>query len=117
MGLPWSFAPAFSQFGWMFYLSAMTSGAYKYRKLVLGLVFDAAGMLSFSIPGIGEFSDVLWAPVAGWLMTRMYKGKMGRAAGLITFIEEVAPGLDVIPTFTLTWLYTYMFTKEGQAGG
>lgn len=84
----------------------------KYRNLLLGLLFDGIGMLSFAIPGIGEFSDVIWAPIAGWLMTRLYKGRVGQAAGLITFAEELIPGLDVIPTFTLTWIYTYLLGKK-----
>lgn len=82
---------------------------YDYKKLALGLLFDAIGMLSFAIPFIGSFTDIIWAPVAGWLMTRMYKGKAGKAAGLITFIEEIVPGLDIIPTFTIMWFYTYIF--------
>lgn len=84
----------------------------KYRNLFLGLLFDGIGMLSFMIPGIGEFSDVIWAPVAGWLMTRLYKGKVGQAAGLIAFAEELIPGMDIIPTFTLTWIYTYFLSKR-----
>lgn len=84
----------------------------KYRNLFLGLLFDAIGMFSFVVPFLGDFSDVLWAPLAGWLMTRMYKGKIGRAAGMIAFIEEIIPGLDIIPTFTIMWLYTYIFKKK-----
>jgi hypothetical protein len=84
----------------------------KYTKLFLGLLFDAVGMLSFAIPGVGEFSDVIWAPVSGWLMTRLYKGKVGKTAGMITFVEELIPGMDIIPTFTITWLYTYVLNKE-----
>lgn len=83
----------------------------KYRNLFLGLLFDGIGMLSFMIPGIGEFSDVIWAPIAGWLMTRLYKGRVGQAAGLIAFAEELIPGLDIIPTFTLTWIYTYVLKR------
>ncbi|MGB7394466.1 MAG: hypothetical protein WA913_08745 [Pricia sp.] len=86
----------------------------KYKKLLLGLLFDGIGMLSFSIVGIGEFSDIIWAPVAGWLMTRMYKGKIGQGAGVFTFIEEILPGFDVIPSFTLMWLYTYVFKKSSE---
>lgn len=81
----------------------------KYRQLFLGLLFDAIGMLSFAVPFVGEFSDVIWAPLSGWLMTRMYKGKIGQAAGIITFIEEIIPGLDLIPTFTIMWFYTYVY--------
>ncbi|MEX0362214.1 MAG: hypothetical protein AB3N10_14650, partial [Allomuricauda sp.] len=83
----------------------------KYQHLLLGLLFDGIGMLSFAIPGIGEFSDVIWAPVAGWLMTRMYKGKIGQVAGVVTFVEELIPGLDIVPSFTLMWLYTYVFAR------
>ncbi|NJB69737.1 hypothetical protein GGR42_000199 [Saonia flava] len=90
----------------------------KIRNLFLGLLFDALGMLSFAIPGIGEFSDIIWAPLAAWLMTRMYKGKIGQAAGLVTFVEELIPGLDIIPSFTIMWLYTYIFkgskSKKGK---
>ena len=81
----------------------------KYKLLLLGLLFDGIGMLSLLMPGIGEFTDLIWAPIAGWLMTRMYKGNPGKIAGLIAFIEEIVPGLDIIPSFTLMWLYTYVF--------
>jgi len=71
-------------------------------------------MLSFAIPFVGSFTDIIWAPVAAWLMTRMYKGKAGRTAGFITFIEELMPGMDVIPTFTIMWFYTYVFSKANK---
>jgi hypothetical protein len=45
----------------------------KMRKLLMGLLLDGIGMISFSIPLIGEFSDVIWAPIAAFIMTRMYK--------------------------------------------
>ncbi|MDP5231590.1 MAG: hypothetical protein NWQ38_14455 [Cellulophaga sp.] len=85
---------------------------YKIRNLFLGLLFDGIGMLSFILPGLGELSDMIWAPISAWLMTRLYKGKIGQAAGLISFVEELIPGLDVIPTFTIMWIYTYVFKKS-----
>jgi hypothetical protein len=84
----------------------------KIRNLILGVVLDGVGMLSFVVPGIGEFSDVIWAPISAWIMTRLYKGKIGQAAGMVSFVEELIPGLDVIPTFTIMWLYTYVFKKS-----
>ncbi len=87
---------------------------HKLKYLFLGLLFDGIGMLSFMIPGIGEFSDVIWAPFAAWLMTRMYKGRAGQVAGIVTFIEELLPGLDLIPSFTLMWLYTFVFSRPGS---
>jgi hypothetical protein len=86
----------------------------KYGKLAIGLIADALGYTSFIIPGLGEFSDVIFAPFSAWLMTRLYKGKSGQVAAAVTFIEEIAPGLDVIPTFTLMWLYTYVFTSKKE---
>ncbi|WP_242134833.1 hypothetical protein [Aestuariivivens marinum] len=83
----------------------------KYKILVLSILCDAMGCISFVIPGIGEFSDIVWAPLSGWIMTKLYKGKPGKIAGVITFIEEALPGFDVIPTFTLMWLYTYVFYR------
>ncbi len=87
----------------------------KYNKLFLGILFDAIGYVSFLIPGIGEFSDIVWAPLSGWLMTKLYKGKSGKIAGVITFIEEALPGFDIIPSFTLMWIYTYVFSKNKTA--
>jgi len=84
----------------------------KNRNLILGILFDSIGMLSFVIPGIGEFSDVVWAPIAGFLMTQMYKGSVGKVGGIFTFLEEIIPFTDVIPSFTLTWIYNYWIKKE-----
>lgn len=84
----------------------------KYTVLLVSLFFDAIGMISYAFPGVGEFSDAIWAPVSGWLMTKLYKGKEGKIAGVISFIEEALPGVDLIPTFTLMWIYTYVISKE-----
>ncbi|UUF12199.1 MULTISPECIES: hypothetical protein [Flavobacterium] len=81
-------------------------------KLIIGLILDGIGMISFSIPLLGEFSDVIWAPIAAIIMTRMYKGRVGKFASVLTFIEEVIPFTDIIPSFTLTWIYTYFFSSE-----
>jgi hypothetical protein len=45
----------------------------------------------FTVPLFGEFSDVIWAPMAAYLMTRMYKGTAGKVGGVVTFIEEIVP--------------------------
>ncbi|KAB1067111.1 hypothetical protein F6U93_11860 [Tamlana haliotis] len=84
----------------------------KNKKLILGIIFDAIGCLSYFFPGAGELSDIVWAPISGWLMTKMYKGKAGKIAGVIAFVEEAMPGLDIIPTFTIMWFYTYVIKKD-----
>ena len=88
------------------------NSANKNRDLILGLLFDAIGMASFTIPLVGEFSDIIWAPVAGYLMTKIYKGRAGRVAGVFAFLEEILPFTDIIPSFTLMWMYTYLLQKS-----
>ena len=93
-------------------LQNKTDSQNKKTHLVLGILFDAIGLLSFSIQLIGEFSDVIWAPLAGFLMTWMYKGRVGKVAGMLAFVEEILPFTDFIPSFTLTWVYTYILKKK-----
>ena len=56
----------------------------KYKKLVLSIVFDMIGFITFI--------DIIWAPLSGYLMAKMYKGKKGKIAGVISFLEEIIQG-------------------------
>ena len=85
---------------------------HKNKLLVKSLVYDAVGMASASIPVVGPFLDLLWAPYAAKKMSAMYPGKKGKMASVLVFLEEILPFTDVIPTFTLMWLYTYVWKKE-----
>ena len=87
----------------------------KSRNLFLGILFDLIGMLSFTVPLVGEFSDIIWAPLAGYLMTWMYKGTVGKVGGVVTFLEEILPFSDFIPTFTLTWIYNYVIKNKNAS--
>lgn len=87
----------------------------KYLKLLISLVLDGLGYVSFIIPGVGEFSDIVWAPVSGFVMTRLYKGRAGKIAGIIAFVEEAFPFTDVIPSFTIMWVYTYLIKSSEKA--
>lgn len=82
------------------------------KKLILGLILDGIGMLTSAITLFGDFADIIWAPIAGVIMTRMYKGRVGKVAGFLTFVEEILPVTDLVPSFTLTWIYTYFFQKK-----
>lgn len=84
----------------------------KIQNLIFGLIFDGIGMLSFTIPLVGEFSDVIWAPLSGFLMMWMYKGFLGKIGGTISFLEEILPFSDFVPTFTLVWIYRYFIKKS-----
>lgn len=75
----------------------------KNKKLALSILFDIVGMLTFL--------DIIWAPASAYLMSKMYKGTKGKVAGVVSFIEEAIPGFDIIPTFTIMWFLTYVFSK------
>ncbi|MCG1036952.1 hypothetical protein [Polaribacter sargassicola] len=80
----------------------------KYKKLILSIILDVIGYLTI-IP-----IDIVWAPISGYLMTKMYKGSKGKIAGIVSFLEEIIPFSDVIPTFTIMWFYTYVFNKDKE---
>ena len=84
----------------------------KKTKLILSLIFDGIGMLSYIVPIFAESLDVIWAPISGLLLVIMYKGAVGKIAGLFGTVEELIPLTDIIPTFTITWFYTYIIRKE-----
>nr|WP_294935578.1 hypothetical protein [uncultured Flavobacterium sp.] len=85
------------------------------KHLILGIIFDLIGYASYGVPLFAEITDVVWAPIAGFLLSRMYKGTTGTVGGIFVFIEELLPGvMDFIPTFTLTWIYTYIIKKGKQ---
>lgn len=86
----------------------------KNKLLQKSILLDLIGMSTMFIPFVGPFIDLLWAPYAAKQMSDMYEGKKGKIVSIIVFIEEIMPGLDFIPTFTLMWLYTFVWKKEGQ---
>lgn len=87
----------------------------KYKLLRRGVIYDAVGMLTMAIPVVGPFLDILWAPYAAKKMSEMYEGTEGKIAAAIVFIEEILPMSDFIPTFTLMWLYTFVWKGAKQA--
>ncbi|MFL1895584.1 hypothetical protein ACJRPK_07765 [Aquimarina sp. 2-A2] len=84
----------------------------KYKLLRQGILFDILGMASMAIPFIGPFLDILWAPYAAKKMRAMYPGRKGKIASILTFIEEIIPGTDIIPSFTLMWMYTFVYKSK-----
>lgn len=76
----------------------------KNKKLALSIIFDVIGMITFI--------DIIWAPVSAYIMSKMYRGRKGKVAGVLSFIEEIMPGLDFIPSFTIMWFITFVFQKQ-----
>ncbi len=72
-------------------------------SLAFCLLMDAIGMATYAIPFFGEFADVIWAPVSALIFFRSFGGVKGAFGGIFNFIEEIIPGLDFIPTFTIMY--------------
>ena len=84
-------------------------------SLALCLLMDFLGYATYAVPFLGEFLDILWAPVSAVIFMKMFGGKKGFFGGIFNFVEELMPGLDFIPTFTLTWLWQYFDRKKNTA--
>jgi hypothetical protein len=77
------------------------SKSYVLVSLFFALLIDAIGMASFSIPFVGEFADIVWAPISAFLIYKLF-GHSLLFAGF-GMLEEILPLTDIIPTATLAW--------------
>jgi hypothetical protein len=86
----------------------------KQPSLSLCIILDLIGCASYIIPGLGELSDVIWAPVSGIIFFIMFGSWKG---ALFNFTEEILPGTDIIPTFTIAWFLKYFADKKSSNPG
>ena len=75
--------------------------------LALCVLMDLLGCASYLVPFLGEFFDLIWAPVSAIIYVKLFGGAKGVFGGVFNFLEEILPGLDIIPTFTITWFMLY----------
>ena len=85
-------------------------------SLAFCLAMDAIGYFSYAIPFLGEFADIIWAPVSAVIFTVSFGGWRGVLGGVFNFVEEILPGTDFIPSFTIAWFIRRMRTSSGQKG-
>ncbi|CAN5427232.1 hypothetical protein BH11BAC5_BH11BAC5_08640 [soil metagenome] len=67
------------------------------------IAMDLIGMASFIFPGMGEFTDIIWAPISGYIFFKLFGGRLGLIGGVLDFLEEIIPFTDIIPSFTIAW--------------
>ena len=72
---------------------------------------DAVGFASYALPFLGEFADLLWAPISAVIFYRTFGGWKGSVGSLFHFAEEILPWTDVVPSFTLMWVWNYVSLK------
>jgi hypothetical protein len=76
---------------------------------------DLAGYASYTIPVLGELSDVIWAPVSAIIFFFTFGGWKGAVGGMFDFMEELLPGTDFIPSFTIMWFIQNMQKRKGAS--
>ena len=69
-------------------------------KLLICILIDFIGVASFAAPGLGEATDVAWAPISALLVNYLFGNGVFTALALV---EELLPGFDIIPTATIAW--------------
>ena len=73
------------------------------------ILMDILGMATYAIPGLGEIGDLIFAPVSAVIFYLTFGSWKG---ALFNFTEEVLPGTDFIPTFTIAWLMVYFGNRK-----
>jgi hypothetical protein len=79
-------------------------------NIALCIIMDLIGMSSYFIPALGEFTDIVWAPISGFIFFKLFGGRFGLIGGVLDFLEEILPFTDIIPSFTIAW-----FIRKQQA--
>ncbi len=80
--------------------------------LAICILMDIVGYASYAIPVFGEFSDLIWAPLSGFIFFKMFGGKKGIYGALFSFAEEILPFSDFIPTFSIMWVWEYLQNRK-----
>ena len=83
-------------------------------SLLFCLVMDAVGYASYALPFLGEFADIIWAPVSALIFFRTFGGWKGAFGSVFNFAEELLPGLDFIPSFTIMWAWKHFAVKKNN---
>ncbi len=84
----------------------------KQPTLIFCILMDLIGYATYAIPGIGELGDIIWAPISAIIFYISFGGWKGAFGGIFNFVEEILPGTDFIPTFTITWVWKYYTDKK-----
>lgn len=84
-------------------------------SIAICILMDIIGYASFAIPGLGEFSDIVWAPISAYIFFKLFGGRVGKIGAVLNFLEEILPFTDIIPTFTIAWAMRYSALKKQES--
>lgn len=81
-------------------------------SLVFCIIMDILGYATYAVPGLGELGDIAFAPISAIIFYFMFGNWKG---AVFNFAEEIIPGTDFIPTFTIAWCIRYFSSKKTSA--
>ena len=81
-------------------------------SLIFCILMDLVCYATYAIPGLAEIADMLWAPISSVIFIATFGGWKGALGGVENFIEEILPGTDFIPSFTIMWFIQNMQKKN-----
>jgi len=84
-------------------------------SLLFCIAMDIIGYATYAIPGLAEFADIIWAPISGLIFYKTFGGWKGTFGGIFNFAEELLPGTDFIPSFTIMWIFQYATARKNTA--
>jgi len=90
-------------------IDAIPGLEHPFVQLMLCMIVDTIGMLTYLMPVIGELGDLVWAPLQTlFILTMIGREPYALAFGTVSFVEEILPFTDFIPTATVSWLWKYL---------
>lgn len=72
-------------------------------RLIVSLWIDLIGSSSYLLPVVGEGFDLIWAPIQTILIMALYDDITPNLK-YVSFIEEILPFTDIVPSATIGWL-------------
>ena len=91
----------------------MINSAIKHQpSLLFCIIMDVLGYATYAVPVAGELADIIWAPLSAIIFYKVFGGWKGAFGGIFNFVEEILPGTDFIPTFTITWAWKYFSNRQ-----
>ena len=88
----------------------------KQVPLPVCILMDVFGYFSYTIPVVGEWTDLIWAPVSAIIFYRLFGGKTGKFGAGVSLLEEILPFTDFLPTFSIAWLVRKAIQKPITIG-
>jgi len=78
------------------------------NQLGVCIMLDILGALTYLLPVLGEFGDVVYAPIQAMFAWWMFGGeKWGGLWTAVAFGEEILPFTDLFPSMTIGWFVKF----------